>query len=842
MRVGPYEVVVLLGAGGMAEVYRARDTRLGRDVAIKMVSEALGAEGPRRERFEREARLASSLSHPNVVAVYDVGFQDDKPYLVTELLRGETLRERLTKGPVPIATALEWAAQMAQGLAAAHESGIVHRDLKLENVFVTRDGHVKLLDFGIAKGAEPARKPHGLMEETAVLPEWRTGTGIVLGTPGYMSPEQVRGEAVDARTDFFSLGAILYEVLGGRQAFPAATAVESSYAILHTEPDPLPATVPPPVAQVVRRCLEKEPRKRFQSARDLAFHLELLRTPTGSNAPTDAHPGLAVRLRRWGQWPWLLSGLLAAIAVSGLTYLVVRSTRHPPPSVERMTFRRGTVWAGRFTPEGRVVYSATWGAEPEQVFTQTPGSTDAQPLGVPDARLLAISAQGEFAVALNKGGIGETLAVVPGAGGVPREVTENIFVADWSRTGELAVVRYVNGRSQLEYPVGTTLFESTGIIGFPRVSPSGDVVAFWSMPNAAEPNELMLVDRKGSVRHVLQAEITGLAWAPSGKEVWFSEVAAIWASPLGQEKRLVYQGVSAMKLLDISADGKVLINVDDEREEVAFIPPGQQHELELPWVSANYNDIAALSDDGRRLLVTYYPTIFKPLTYIRPTDGSAPLKLGLGRALAFSPDEKSVLATVDQSELLQLPVGVGIAQKFPMEGLNIGTVRWLRDGKRLVATVQRKGETQWRLFVIPLAGGVPTLLTDGPAAVEVSRDDRFAAVLRSDGMLTLYPLEGGPPLPLPELGRVAFPVGWTSGGDLWVSVWRASREGPSHLVRYDISKRRVVEERIVGPADLTGLASMEHISITPDSQSIALQYLRRLGVLYLLDGLAPPRQ
>lgn len=840
MRVGPYEVVVLLGAGGMAEVYRARDTRLGRDVAIKMVSGAFAAEGPRRERFEREARLASSLSHPNVVAVYDVGFQDDKPYLVTEFLRGETLRERLTKGPVSLATALEWAAQMAQGLAAAHESGIVHRDLKLENVFVTRDGQVKLLDFGIAKGAEPAGEPHGLMDETAAHREWSTGTGIVLGTPGYMSPEQVRGEHVDARTDFFSLGAILYEVLGGRQAFPADTAVESSYAILHSEPDPLPASVPPPVAQVVRRCLEKEPRKRFQSARDLAFHLELLRTPTGSNAPTDDHFGLSVRIRRWKPWPWLLGGLFAALAVSGLTYFAARAKPLPAPSVERMTFRRGTVWAGRFTPEGRVVYSAAWGAEPEQVFTQTPGSTDGQPLGVPDARLLAISAQGELAVGLNKGGLGDTLAVVSLAGGVPREVTENTFLADWSRTGELAVIRYVNGRSQLEYPLGTSLFESTGFIGFPRVSPAGDVVAFWSMPNGAEPNELLLVDRNGSVRHVLQAEINGLAWAPSGKEIWFSEGAAIWASPLGKEKRLVYQGVSAMKLQDISADGKVLINVDDEHEEVAFLPAGQQRELELPWVSANYNDIAGLSDDGRRLLVTYYPTIFKPLTYVRPTDGSAPLKLGLGRALAFSPDEKWVLATLNQSELLRLPVGVGVAQKLPMEGLNIGAVRWLRDGKRIVATAQRKGEAQWRLFVIPLDRGSPTLLTTGPAAVEVSRDDRFAAVLGPDGILTLYPLDGSPPLSLPDLGKVAVPVGWTSDGQLWVSVWKASREGPSHLVRYDIPKRRVVEERIVGPADITGLASIEHISITPDSQSIALQYLRRLGVLYLLEGLAPP--
>src|SRR5271166_5938737 len=258
--VGPYEVVALLRAGGMAEVYRAKDTRLGRDVAIKVVSETLGADGAFLERFEREAKLAASLAHPNIVALHDVGFHDGKPYLVTELLQGETLRERLAKGPIPLGTTLDWAAQMAQGLAAAHEQGIVHRDLKPENVFITRDGHVKLLDFGIAKLVEAVQgaSPHGLMDETAAPSGSSTGTGMVLGTPGYMSPEQVRGDPVDGRTDFFSLGAVLYD-----------------------EPEPLPSTVPPQMAQVVHRCLEKDPARRFHSAQDLAFHLELLRTPTG---------------------------------------------------------------------------------------------------------------------------------------------------------------------------------------------------------------------------------------------------------------------------------------------------------------------------------------------------------------------------------------------------------------------------------------------------------------------------------------------------------------------------------------------------------------------------------
>src|SRR5450755_3203569 len=265
----------------MAEVYRAKDTRLGRDVAIKVVSEALGTNEAFLERFEREGKLAASLAHPNVVALHDVGFHDGKPYFVTELLQGETLRDRLAKGPPPLATALEWAAQMAQGLAAAHERGIAHRDLKPENVFITRDGHVKLLDFGIAKLVESAQgaTPHGLMDQTVSPSGSSTGTGMVLGTPGYMSPEQVRGDAVDVRTDVFSLGAVLYEMLSGHRAFAAGPVVETGYAILHNEPEPLPEAIPPAVVQVVRRCLEKDVARRFQSARDLAFYLELLRSP-----------------------------------------------------------------------------------------------------------------------------------------------------------------------------------------------------------------------------------------------------------------------------------------------------------------------------------------------------------------------------------------------------------------------------------------------------------------------------------------------------------------------------------------------------------------------------------
>ena len=371
VRLGPYEVVALLGAGGMAEVYRARDTRLGREVAVKVVSEALGTDGAFVERFEREARLVGSVSHPNVVALHDVGVHDGKPYFVTELLQGETLRTRLAQGQVPLPTALGWATQMAEGLAAAHDRGIVHRDLKPENVLITRDGHVKLLDFGIAKVIAGAQEPEppadesarGLLAETMASASSKTGTGVVIGTPGYMSPEQVRGDAVDARTDLFSLGAVLHELLSGRRAFPGASAVESGYAILHHEPEALPATVPPAVAQVVRRCLEKDPGRRFQSARDLAFHLEALRSPTVAVTTAPAKPGPRPR-RRWlaGAASLAVLAILGALWIGGPLRKLAAASRSQPG------MKQGATVAAGVTPSIAVLPFVNLSSDKEQEY------------------------------------------------------------------------------------------------------------------------------------------------------------------------------------------------------------------------------------------------------------------------------------------------------------------------------------------------------------------------------------------------------------------------------------------------------------------------------------------
>jgi Tol biopolymer transport system component len=338
MRLGPYEVRGPLGAGGMGEVYRARDTRLGRDVAVKVLPAEANQDPDRLRRFEQEARLAGSLNHPNVLTLFDVGSHEGAPYLVTELLEGRTLREVLVGGPLSPQKAVEYGQQIAGGLATAHERGVIHRDLKPANVFVTKSGRVKILDFGLAKLTHA--EPRG--EGTSKAPT-ETAEGLAVGTAGYMSPEQVRGHAVDARSDIFALGAVVYEMLSGRRAFEGETPADALSAILHADPPEI-ATATGPLAsgleRIVRRCLEKDPEERFQSARDMAFALEAL---SASSRPDAAGPGSPPG---WGQ-RWRLAGAaLVAVAVAGIMLTTAVGLLRPTPTLKVRQVRRITAGIG----------------------------------------------------------------------------------------------------------------------------------------------------------------------------------------------------------------------------------------------------------------------------------------------------------------------------------------------------------------------------------------------------------------------------------------------------------------------------------------------------------------
>src|SRR5580698_4690143 len=316
-KLGPYEIVSLLGAGGMGEVYRARDSRLRRDVAVKVLPQTLSLDADRLRRFEQEALATAALNHPNILAVFDIGTHEGSPYVVSELLEGETLRERMNGGAIATRKALDFALQIAHGLAAAHEKGIIHRDLKPENLFLTKDGRLKILDFGLAKltQADPGSSSHTAMATATHGTPHATEAGVVMGTAGYMSPEQVRGLALDTRSDIFSFGAILYEMLSGKRAFHGDTPADTMSSILKEDPPDLSATnrnVSPALERIVQHCLEKSPEARFHSASDIAFDLEHLSGISGTTARVAA---LAATPPRGKLVLALASGLAIAAAM-----------------------------------------------------------------------------------------------------------------------------------------------------------------------------------------------------------------------------------------------------------------------------------------------------------------------------------------------------------------------------------------------------------------------------------------------------------------------------------------------------------------------------------------------
>ncbi len=496
--IGHYRVLEKIGAGGMGEVFRARDERLGRDVALKLIRPASTDNPDHLRRFEQEARAAAALNHPNIVAIYDVGFEGTTPYIVQELLEGRTLRLRLGEGPIPIRQGAGYALQIAQGLSAAHARNIVHRDLKPENLFLTNDDRIKILDFGVAK-LQPPPEDHRSVENLTTV----TKHGAVIGTVAYMSPEQLRGKTVDHRSDIFSFGAILYEMLSGQRAFKGETEVDTMTAVLREEPADAnleQAAIPTPYQDIVHHCLEKEPENRFQSAKDLVFALQ---TISGSS-PVRVSTRKRVKTT---SFPWALAGVLAlATLILGLVQLL--RVPNAPPGYRRLTFEAGTIYSARFAPDGQsIVYGAAWNNKPVQLFTTVGNSLLSQPLEFTDAILLGISRSNDLALVVGGTHTGQLettngmLANAPLAGGAPRELLSDVRWADWDETGSMAVVHYVEGQSRLEYPIGKVLYQSGAWISNIRISPHGDLIAFMDHPALWDNRGVVsVVDLSGHVR------------------------------------------------------------------------------------------------------------------------------------------------------------------------------------------------------------------------------------------------------------------------------------------------------------------------------------------------------
>jgi Tol biopolymer transport system component len=863
-KLGPYEVVSLIGSGGMGEVYKARDARLGRDVAIKVLSASITNESERLKRFEQEARAVAALNHPNILTIYEIEAHDGCPYLVSEVLEGETLQQRLREGSLPVRKSLDIAVQTAHGIAAAHEKGIVHRDLKPANIFITTDGRIKILDFGLAKLTQPDAQPD-VTQSNAIDRGPVTEEGVVLGTVGYMSPEQVRGKPADARSDIFALGTILYEMLSGKRAFQRDSSADTMAAILKEDPPELSGEgkpIPPAVDRVVRHALEKNPNERFQSARDFAFDLESLSSLSSGSGSAAARASSEAQAASMGKKLGAAVAALAllCIAIAG-TWLVARQSLHAAaPNFSRLTFRRGFIVSAQFMPDAQSIrYTAAWDGAPVEVYEQRLDSPEARTVGLPrGTEILSISAAGELAVLLNQHVAGPfqysgTLAEVAASGSAPRELSDDIAAADWSPDGkQLAIVRYSQTAETLEYPIGKVLYKSTAWMGDPRVAPDGRHIAFVDHDdNSDDGGSIAVIDLSGNKKELTKrwSSARGLAW--HGNEIYFTAsvtgpARALFAVTLDGRQRSVAASPGSMILFDVAKDGRALFTQNDERMEMAVVgvhddaPPRA-----LGWL--DWSLVTDITPDGKTVVFGESGEGEKAAygTYIRKTDGSPAIRLGDGGAGALSPDGKWVASPDGYGAGMPgvniLPVGVGQPRHLADADIRGLTLNWTADSKSVIYTHMEK-DGHFCVYSESIDGTNRKPITPpdesyGPARGGVSPDGKFLLALRyADQTMMLIPLDGsGAPRPVPAIHEGEYARHWSSDGKSVFLQTRGDIQTGSEVIKLDLAtgKREVI--KTILPADRAGFAGNDGELVSSDGSTIAFSYSRTLSTLYVLE-------
>jgi eukaryotic-like serine/threonine-protein kinase len=850
-RLGPYEVLAPLGAGGMGEVYRAKDTKLTRDVAIKVLPEDFLEGEERKERFEREAKLLAALNHPNIAAIFS--FEEIpgsspstvRPVLVMELLEGETLRARLAGGALPVRKAVDYGAQIARGLAAAHGKGVVHRDLKPENLFVTKDGRVKILDFGLAKLVEA-----GAGSGSTNLPTQSKGTepGAVLGTLGYMSPEQLRGLPADHRTDLFSFGAVLYEMLSGRKAFRGDTAADTVSAILREEPAELSATnraIPPALERIVRHCLEKSPDERAHSAHDLAFDLESFSTVSSGAAVT---PASRIEIRRPSSRTLFAAAVCLGAGVLG-GRLLWKKPPDAPPTFHRLTFRRGNVLTARFAPDGRtIVYGAAWGGAPSEIFSVRTESPESRALGLPSATVLSVSSAGELAILSSDGmkdnsGWG-TLLRVPLSGGAPRTLLEEVTDADWTPDGkELAVARIgEKGGRRIELPPGRPIYRSDTRIRVLRVSPDGARVAFMDGDAKAI---LRVVDRSGKSRVLagpLEVFSARFAWSPSGREVYYyggrdRKDAALRAVDLSGRVRDVYRTTGTLFVHDVFSDGRMLVEHASSLYGLMFARAGSPAETDLSWFDGS--GIVAIAPGGAGILFNESGEAVggRPQAFFRKADGSPAVRLADGEALALSPDGGRVLIRSGEA-LAVAPIGAGTPVAVATDSVRaLRSAAFFPDGRRILLH-GADADGKDRFWVVdppgpPRPASPPD--TSGQAFLMSPDGGSVVAWSAETSVLSILPLGGGPARPLAGTENDD-PLGWTADSK---SLYVRKNPGQTRTITLlDVATLARRPWRELAPPDPGSVTYAPSVSFARDGSAYAYTYRRVLtSDLYVVEGL-----
>lgn len=837
----------------MGEVYRARDLRLRREVAVKILPSSFAQNAERLRRFELEARAVSTLNHPNILAIHDIGSHDGSPYLVSELLEGQTLRQHMDGSPVPPRKAVDYGTQVARGLAAAHEKGVVHRDLKPDNIFVLNDGRVKILDFGLAKLTDAEALGSAMPEsQTVDHPPSGTSAGQVLGTAGYMSPEQVRGQATDHRTDIFAFGAILYEMLTGKRAFKRDSSVETLNAILKEEPEDLEEVIPnltPGLDRVVRHCLEKNPAQRFQSASDIAFDLETISSQSGTGSRLHA-----VTDQRRSYWKQAAGALVVLLALVGTYYAARDNSPRVSPRFHQLTFQRGTIYGAKFAPDGQsILYSAAWnGAPKQQVYTTRTDALMSRPIDLMDTHVLSISSKGELAIRQKNEArssfLSGMLCVVPLTGGAPRELLGDVMDAAWNPDGEsLAVVHVVGVENRLEYPIGKTLLStSTGSLTDVAVSPDGKLIAFFDHPLAGDTRGYVaVVDLAGKVKRLTTewSDLTGLAWSRSGDEVWFTGSdaginSALYAVDLNGRLRDLLHIPGRLHLFDISKDGQVLITNEASRLEAYGRHMGQDRDVDLTWF--DWTLVRSISRDGQWAVLEEDGEGGGPdySVFVRKTDGSPAIRLGSGTGLDISPDGKWVASTsVKQpSPTVLLPTGAG--QPVPLADgqlFHSAILHFLPDGKGVIMIAAAAGQAP-RTYIQMLDGSAPR--TFGPADFRgalISPDGKYVLGRKDDGYW-LAPFSGDQtPQPLKFVQPKEAISGWAADSKSIYVGDVSSVPAKIYVMDLKTGQRKLHHEH--SPADPSGVPGVGPGLITPDGSFYMYGVNRTLSYLYVVEGL-----
>jgi Tol biopolymer transport system component len=672
----------------------------------------------------------------------------------------------------------------------------------------------------------------------------------VLGTVGYMSPEQASGQTVDFRSDQFSFGSILYELLTGRRAFQKKSGAQTLAAIIEQEPEPIAAIspqTPAPLRWIVERCLAKDPEERYGTTRDLARELATIRDHL-SEASASAEAVAVPRSRKWTRLQLLV--ILVPLIAIGIWLLLGRSLKETTttvPRIQQVTFRRVNIWTARFAPDGQtIVYTEFRQGKPE-LFSTRVGSRESRSLGISPAHILSISSSGNMAFSLGPSTGAGTLAEAPLAGGAPREILDNVRGADWAPDGKsLAVAHVVEGKTRFEFPIGKVLYETSDTHGIarPRVSPKGDRLAI------NDGGSLTVLGPAGEKR-ILAKDANEYDWSPAGDELWFSRIAEgatrIFGVTLAGRERPLASLPGDFSLFDVSRDGRVLVERGTERWDVLGRFPGSERERNLNWLDATVP--CDLSADGRTLLFSEKEPGWRDAdVYIRKTDGSPAVRLGKGFCKALSPDGKWAIAlpAAPAPQLVLLPTGAAAAAGQPIPLRNDGLApflisesqaNWLPDGKRIVFTGRAPGQRP-RLYVQDVPDGKPRPIS--PEGVRllgkanaVSPHGRFVLAV-SAGSHFVHPLDGGEPHPIRGLTEDDWPVGWTADGRS-IYVLRAT-EPHARISLLDLATGQRRPWKEIELPDPEAIHYLWNVLLTPDGRSYVHSYSRWLADLFVIEG------